>query len=410
SSTESSRWGRVASDGTVYVRTDDGERAVGQWPDGNPAEALAFYTRRYDGLRLEVELLEKRIAGGALSPEEAAHAVTTVRTSVADAQAVGDLDGLLRRLDALAPRIEEQREKRKAAKAERTAEARTAKESIAEQAERIAAGTDWRNGADALRDLLAQWKALPRLERSTDDALWHRFSSARTTYTRHRKAHFAEQHEHRQQAQGIKEKLCVEAEELQDSTDWGGTSGKYRELMQRWKAAGPAPRGVDDRLWKRFRTAQDHFFGARDEANRQQDKEFEANAEVKLVILTEAEALLPITDVDAARTAWRDLAERWEAAGKVPRSQMKTLEGRIHKVEDAIRKAADDRWRSSNPEARARASDTVAKLETSIADLRADLAKAEAAGKAKRVKDLEESIAARESWLAEAHKALTDFS
>lgn len=414
-SAEPSQWGRVASDGTVYVRTESGERSVGQWPDGNPTEALAFYTRRFDGLRLEVELLEKRVSGGALSPDEAAKAVGTVRTSVADAQAVGDLDGLLRRLDALTPRIEQQREKRKAAKAERLVEARAAKESIVEQAERIAAGTDWRNGADTLRDLLGQWKALPRLERSADDALWHRFSSARTTYTRHRKAHFAEQHERRHHAQGIKDKLCVEAESLQDSTDWAGTSGKYRDLMQRWKEAGPAPRGIDDRLWKRFRTAQDVFFGARDEANHQQDKEFEANAEVKLGILTEAEALLPITDLDAARTSWRDIADRWEAAGKVPRSQMKALESRIRKVENAIRDAGDDRWRRTNPEARARASDTVDKLERSIADLRADLDKAQAAAgaegaKPKKVLDLEESIAARQSWLTEAQKALTDFS
>ncbi|UPK76956.1 DUF349 domain-containing protein [Nocardioidaceae bacterium SCSIO 66511] len=409
-STESSQWGRVDSDGTVYVKTADGERSVGQWPDGNPTEALAFYTRRYEGLALEVDLLEKRVAAGSLGPEEANKAVATVRDSVTDAQAVGDLDGLLRRLDALAPRIDEQREQRKEAKAQRLAEARTAKEAIVERAEKISTGNDWRKGADTLRELLDQWKALPRLDRPTDDALWHRFSSARTSYTRRRKAHFAEQHEQRQSAQVVKEKLCVEAEALQDSTEWGPTSGKYRDLMSRWKAAGPAPRGVEDRLWKRFRSAQDVFFGARDAANRELDAEYEANAKVKVAILTEAEALLPVTDVDAARTAWRDIADRWEAAGKVPRSQMRELEQRIRKVESAIRDAGDAQWKRTNPEARARASDTVSQLERSIADLQADLEKAKAAGKDKRVREVEESIAARESWLTEARKALSDFS
>lgn len=407
-STESSQWGRVDADGTVYVKTSDGERSVGQWPEGDPVEALAFYTRRYDGLALEVELLEKRIGGGALAPDEADHAVDTVRTSIAEAQAVGDLDGLLRRLDALAPRIAAQREKRKEAKAARQTEAAKEKESIAAQAETIAAGNDWRKGADVLRELLDRWKALPRLDRSTDDELWHRFSSARTAYTRRRKAHFAELHERREEAQGIKEKLCVEAESVRNSTDWGPTSGRYRDLMQQWKAAGPAPRGVEDKLWKRFRAAQDVFFGARDAANRQQDVEYEANAEVKQAILVEAEALLPITDVAAARTAWRDIAERWETAGKVPRSQMRTLEGRIRKVEDAIRDAGDAKWKRSNPEVRARASDTVAKLERSIADMQADLEKAKTAGKAKRVRDLEESIAARTTWLEQAQKALSE--
>src|SRR3954447_19427201 len=58
-------WGRVAADGTVYVRTTDGERAVGQYPEGSPDEALAFFTRRYDALAFEVELLEQRVHGAA---------------------------------------------------------------------------------------------------------------------------------------------------------------------------------------------------------------------------------------------------------------------------------------------------------------------------------------------------------
>ena len=130
--------------------------------------------------------------------------------------------------------------------------------------------------------------------------------------------------------------------------------------MRQWKAAGPAPRGVDDRLWKRFRAAQDQFFGARDAANAALDQEFAANAEKKEALLVEAEALLPVTDLRAAKESFRDIAERWDAAGKVPRDRMKEPEGRIRKVEQAIRGVEDDQWRWSNLEARARAADTVA--------------------------------------------------
>ena len=119
--------------------------------------------------------------------------------------------------------------------------------------------------------------------------------------------------------------------------------------MREWKAAGPAPRDVDDELWKRFRGAQDTFFGARDAANAEQDKEFAANAEVKEALLVEAEALLPVTDLDAAKRAFRDLADRWDAAGKVPRDRMKELEGRIRKVEQAIRGVEDDQWSEVRP-------------------------------------------------------------
>ena len=135
----SHQWGRVDDDGTVYVRTADGERSVGQYPEGTPEEALAFFTERYDALAFEVELLEQRIRSGVMSPEEAAgvgaHRVRAGR----DAHAVGDLDALTRGSTRSTPVIEQQREARKAEKAQRAAESRTAQ------------GADRRRGREARR-------------------------------------------------------------------------------------------------------------------------------------------------------------------------------------------------------------------------------------------------------------------
>lgn len=406
----SHQWGRVDDDGTVYVKTAEGERSVGQYPEGTPEEALKFFTERYDALAFEVELLEQRIKSGVLSPEEATASVKTVHGQVAEANAVGDLPTLIARLDALAPVIETQREARKVEKAHRTAESRAEKERIVGEAEKLAEGSDWRNGANRLRELLDQWKALPRIDRSSDDALWRRFSTARTAYTRRRKSHFADEHEKRDAARVIKERLATEAEGLATSTDWGPTAGRYRDLMKEWKAAGPAPRDVDEPLWKRFRRAQDTFFGARDAALAEQDQEFAANAEVKEKLLVEAEALVPVTDLEVAKKAFRDLADRWDAAGKVPRERMKELEGRIRKVEQAIRGVEEDQWRRSDPEKSARADDLVSKLEAAIADVEADLEKARAAGNGKLVKELEENIESRRSFLEMAKRAADEFS
>jgi hypothetical protein len=402
-------WGRVAEDGTVYLRTADGERQIGQWPGGEPAEAIALYAKRFDGLEIEVDLLEKRLAGGTLGPDDAERAIATVREQVEGAAALGDLDSLLARLDALAPALQKLRDERKAAKEARLAEALAAKKRIVETAEKLAAGTDWRNGADKLRALLEEWKALARLDRKTDDELWHRFSAARTTYTRLRKTHFADVHADRERAKSTKEKLIAEAESLSSSTEWGPTSTKYRDLMTRWKAAGSAPRNVEDALWKRFRSAQDVFFAARDAANAAQDEEFRANAVVKEEILAEAEKLLPIKDLDAARKAMAGIADRWEAAGKVPRDRVKDLEGRLRAVESAIRSAGEKEWKRTDPEKSARADDMVAKLEKAITDLEAELAAAQAAGNAKKVKDIEETLASRRSFLDMALKAAADF-
>lgn len=400
----------MAEDGTVYVKTADGERPVGQWPDGDPDEALQFFVKRYEGLALEVTLLERRVRGGNLSPEDAASAMKKVRGLIQGAQAVGDLDGLLARLDALQDTLAERREERRAERERRVEEARTVKERIAGEAEALSTGNDWRGGANRMRDLLEEWKALPRIDKPSDDALWRRFSSARTTYTRRRKQHFAELNERRDHAAQIKERLAAEAEALADSTDWGPTAGRYRDLMQQWKAAGPTHKDLDDRLWARFRGAQDTFFGARDAANAELDQEYAANQVVKEALLTEAEKLLPVTDVRSARESFRQIVEKWDAAGKVPRSAVKPLENRLRAVEQAIKDAEDERWQRSNPEAQARAADTVSKLESSIADLEAQRAKAEAAGNDRKRKEAESALEARRAWLAEARKALDDFT
>ena len=412
SAQQQSEWGRVAEDGTVFVRTADGERAVGQYTEGTPEEALSFFTERYAALEFEVGLLTKRISSGVLSPEEASTSVRTVRDQVAGAHAVGDLDALLARLDAMGPVIATQREARRAEKAQRTAESRAEKEKLVAEAEKLAEGSDWRNGANRLRELLDHWKALPRLDKGTDDALWRRFSTARTSYTRRRKAHFAEQHEKRDGARVVKERLAAEAEKLAGSTDWGPTAGAFRDLMRDWKAAGPAPRDVDERLWKRFRGAQDAFFGAREAANAELDREFAANAEVKEAILVEAEALLPALqggDLDAVKRSFRDLSDRWDAAGKVPRDRMKDLEGRMRKVEQAIRGIEDDQWKRTDPEKSARANEMVAKLEAAIADTEAELEAARAAGNDKKAASLEENIESRRAFLDMARRASSEF-
>jgi uncharacterized protein DUF349 len=403
-------WGRVDADGTVYVRTADGERAVGQYPEGTPEEALAFFTRRFDALAFEVQLLEQRVRAGALSPDEATESIKKVAAQLVEPNAVGDIVGLTARLDALGPLIGVQRGQRRADRARKLEEASTRKQEIVAEAEKISLGKDWRNGVNRLRDLLDEWKALPRLERKRDDELWHRFSSARTAYTRRRKTHFAELNEAREGARVVKERLLKEAEELSSSTEWGPTSSRYRALMQDWKAAGAAPREVEEALWQRFRAAQDSFFGAREAANAEQDREFAANAEKKLEILVEAEALLPVTDLEAAKRAFRDIAERWDAAGKVPRDQIKTLEARIRKVEQAIRSTEDDRWRRSDPEKSARADDMLGQLERAIADIESNLDQARTSGDERKVKELEESLASRQQFLEMARKAASEFS
>lgn len=326
------------------------------------------------------------------------------------APALGDFAGLTARIGSLDDIIDVQRAERAEVRAQAQEVARATKERLVEEAEALGLSSDWRGGVTRFRQLLDDWKAQPRLDRHADDELWHRFSAARTTYTRRRKSHFSELSAKREGAREIKERLATRAESLATSTDWGTTSSELRSLMDEWRTAGGAQKDVDDELWGRFRAASDAFFAARTAHFAVQDSEFADNLAAKELLLVEAEKLIPVREPGPAKAAMRSINERWTAIGKVPRDSMKSVEARLHTVERAVEDAEQQRWARTDPELKARAESTVAMLRDSVAKLTAEHAKATANGDTRAAATAEEALVARQSWLTEAERALADFS
>ena len=345
-------WGRVDADGTVYVRTADGERVIGSWAAGSPEEAIAFFRRKFESLETEVALIEQRMSTTEIAPAQAQATVQRLLKSVADANALGDLDGLRVRLEALTGAVDQRREEVKAAREHARTEAREVKERIVEEAEHIAAeATHWKASGERMAELLEEWKTAPHADRAVEAVLWKRLSAARNGFTKRRKSYFASLEAERETVRARKEKLVEEAESLADSTDWGAPPSAYRELMRQWKEAGRAGRDDEAELWKRFRDAQDKFFAARSEVFAAKETELRAHASVKEQLLAEAQALLPMTDWRAARSALRGIQERWEQAGPVPRESRDQLEQGLRRVEETVRRAEETQWKRSNPEA-----------------------------------------------------------
>jgi hypothetical protein len=410
-STASDPWGRVADDGTVYVRTADGERVIGSWQAGSPDEALAFFKRKFDALETEISLLEQRMSSTDLSAGQARATIARLTQSVAGAHVIGDLAGLQARLAALAETIEHRREEHRAAREQARTEAHEVRERIVAEAERLATeATHWKAGGERMRQLLEEWRAAPRGDRATEAVLWKRLSTARNGFAKRRKAYFAGLEDERATVRARKEELVSRAEELSVSTDWSATATAYRELMRAWKQAGRADRATEDELWIRFKTAQDAFFAARSHVLDAKDRELREHVVVKEQLLAEAEQLLPVTDARSARAALRAILERWERAGAVPRDAQERLEGGLRRIEDALRKAEDSHWRRTNPEALSRARGTVEQIRSAVTQLESQLAKAQALGDQKAQQKAKEALAARRSWLAEAERTLAELS
>ena len=402
---DAAKWGRVDGEGRVYVQDGGAEREVGQFPDAPIAEAMAFYVRRYLDLKATIDLFATRLPQ--LSVREIDSALSSISESLTEPAAVGDLEGLRARFAALKTVAAERREAVSAERAAAKEQALKERTAIVERAEAIAeqdpARTQWKNSGAELRELLESWKAAqrrgPRLDRPTEDGLWKRFSHARTTFDRHRRQFFSELDAKQAQVRAAKEALIKRAEEMQTSTDWAGTSAKYRDLLAEWKKAGRASRKEDDALWARFRAAQQVFYDARRAKDEAVDAEFAENLKVKEALVAKAEALLPIKDIKAAKKALRPIQDAWEEAGRVPRGAVRRIEGRMRAVEDAIREAENAEWRRTDPETKARAEGLAGQLQDAIAGLEKDLAAAQAAGDAKKIGEAEAALTARRAWL-----------
>lgn len=414
---EAAKFARITEDGHVFLLIEgEEEHAVGQYPDATTEEALGYFVRKYDDIVSQAILLEQRVQ--AKAPAADMHkTVAHLREQLAERHLVGDVKALEARLDALTGAIGELEKSEKAAQDAVRAAELAAREAIVAEAEEIAgkdpAGIQWKTSSARMNELFESWKTAqkngPRLGRGTEDALWKRFRSARTVFDRHRRAYFSQLDSENSAAKAAKEALIAQAEELSSSTDWGHTAGVYRQLMEDWKASKRASRKDDDALWARFRAAQDKFFAARAEANEVIDHEFAANLVVKEQLVKEAQELLPIKDLAAVKKALQSIRDRWDAAGKVPRSDMGRIEAGLRTVEEAVKAADEEHWRRSNPETKARTNSALSQLESVIASLAEDLAKAEKAGDARKIAKAKEALQARQEWLSTLQKSAQDF-
>ncbi|MFT4220377.1 MAG: DUF349 domain-containing protein [Microbacterium sp.] len=400
-------WGRVAEDGTVSVREGDGWREVGQYPDGTPDEALAYFARKFTDLADKVALLEQRHRGGGASAAELRTAAQHLATEVEGAAAVGDLNALSDRLTALTDELGAASAAEAAAAREAVEEAIRQRTEVVEKAEAIVArdpkSIQWKQTTAEVSALFEQWQSQqqhgPRLPKSVAQQLWKRFRDARSVLDRRRREFYAELDEVHKGARDRKTRLVEKAEALAPKGEDG--IGAYRELLDQWKSAGRAGKKADDALWARFKAAGDALYaarGAREAAEAEASKE---KIDQRRALLDEAKAVGDEKDIAKARALLTSIQRRWDEVGRIfPREKERALDDSLRKIEQALRSREDADWKRNNPETKARANDMTRQLTDAIEKLEAELAAAKKAGDKKAVAEAEEALKARKAWLA----------
>ena len=410
-------FGRVADDGTVYVRTSSGEKPVGSYPGKSADEALTYFVRKFEMLAAEVALLAARIKSGALVPSDAYTAVKKLREQVKELNAVGDLEALVASVEQIEPLIEGHREAYEAKKAAESAAKKARleqilveKEKIVAEAESLALSESWKVTGDRLKVLLDEWKSAPRLEKAADAALWKRFSSSRNKFDKRRRTHFAALEAVQSVVSDAKKAIVTEAESLASSTQWVPTAKQFKVLMDAWKASGRGKPSDDAKMWARFKAAQDQFFTAKNADLEKRDVTMATNLIKREELVLLIEALVPITNLDEAKKALREHMNTWSKIGMTQRDKRTSLDVRVHAVESLIKEAEAAHWRKSDPAAKARAAEVVKQLSDSIENYEKIATKSEAVGNTKKAAESRESANARRVWLSEAEKSLAEFS
>ena len=394
---EPTEFGRIDEDGTVYVKTAAGERVIGSWQAGTPEEGLAHFARRFADLVTEVDLIEARLNSGAADAAHSLSSIRRIRGSLDTAHVVGDIDGLAARLDKLATLAEEKAGAARAARDAARADAVARKTALVEEAEKLAAeSTGWKTAGDRLKEILDEWKTIHGVDKKTDGELWKRYAAARDGFTRRRGAHFATLDASRKQAQGRKEELVAEAESLSGSSEWNATAARLKELMGEWKAAPRASKEAEQKLWERFRGAQDTFFSRRSEVFSARDAELKGNLDRKQELLAQAESLDIDADPRAAQAKLREIQGQWHDLGRVPRDSAGGLDRRLRNVEDKVKHAMDAAWRRTPPEA----SPLLAQMREQVAEAEQRLSRAQATGDARRIKEAQQALESKRKFLA----------
>lgn len=403
--TKDTPWGRVDENRTVYVREGESERIVGEFPDGTPEEALAYFTRKYADLAGQISLLEQRVSHGTAGAD-IAETVSRLSQQLVEPAAVGDLASLRARVEKLTEKASELSAKQQAEREAARKESIERREAIVVEAERLAAQPEssirWKDTGQAFEQLFTDWQAAqrqgPQVPKGQADALWKRFRSARQTFDSARRAHFAQMDANNKDVKQRKEKIIAQADALASR----GVEGipAYRGLLDEWKAAGRASRKLDDQLWARFKAAGDVLYQAKAAETAQSNEEYESNLVQKRELLSEAEPLLSSTDQQAARKQLTAIQLRWDEIGRVPRESVRDIEGQLRKIEDHVKNLENEHWRKTNPETKARSEGLRGQLEDSIAELESEIDAAKSAGNAKAQKEAEQKLATQQSWLA----------
>ncbi len=206
---------------------------------------------------------------------------------------------------------------------------------------------DFDEKAEKIVALQKMWRTIGFAPKKQNNKVYQRFREACDAFFEKKRSFYTDNKEIQLNNLQLKTELCVQAEALQDSTDWKATSDALIRLQKEWKEIGPVPRKQSEKTWKRFRRACDHFFNRKAEFFASLDSSYEDNLKAKIAIIEELEKFEPGSDVQAAFERLKELQRRWTEIGFVPFNKKEEITNRyrnaLNKEFDRLKIADEDK-------------------------------------------------------------------
>lgn len=153
------------------------------------------------------------------------------------------------------------------------------KEQLIKRAEALSKSRDWRETTAAYRELMNEWKAAGRAPRDAEDSLWERFRAAQDVFFSRRNEEDAQRDAEFAANAVVKEKLLVEAEQIDVAADLDEAKRRLRSIQERWDAAGKVPRDRVRELDGRLQVVEEKIRAASDAQWKRTDPEAIARVE-----------------------------------------------------------------------------------------------------------------------------------
>lgn len=221
-----------------------------------------------------------------------------------------------------------------------------AKVLLCEKAEQLVATEfnsikQWQDSTQQVNELLRLWKSVGQAPQKVNNEVWNRFKAQLDLYFSNKKEYFSKLKDQQLNNYNMKVELCLQAESHKQSTDWKNSSRELIRLQDEWKKIGPVPRKHSEKIWKRFRTACDEFFNAKNEHFKGLQASEGGNLQIKLDIIAKLNAFEYSENRQESLAKVKELQRQWMETGHVPIKEKDRIQAEfktaVNKIYDKLK-------------------------------------------------------------------------